>query len=216
MVEVIIASKNEGKIREITEILSELKTVKFLSLKDYPDIPKIVEDGSSFEENAAKKAITVATYTGKIALADDSGLEVEALDGAPGIKSSRFDKDDKARNQKLLRLLKDVPQEKRMALFRCVIAIADSKGGLSLSRGSCQGMITFETRGEHGFGYDPIFIIPKYSKTLAELGPKIKNRVSHRAKALKRAKKILREMVSNYLKDSLPNDLDQSEKACTS
>lgn len=196
MVEVVVASKNEAKIKEIREILSGLN-IKLLALKDYPDIAPIVEDGKSFEENAIKKARTVTQYTGRIALADDSGLEVDALGGVPGIYSSRFAKDDISRNRKLLRLLKNIPQEKRGARFRCVMAIAHPKDKIRLTRGSCRGTITFEMRGEQGFGYDPIFIIPKFNKTFAELGPEIKNRISHRAKALRRARKILQEIIKD-------------------
>lgn len=194
MVEVVVASQNEAKVREINRILTGLG-IRLLSLKDYPDLGPILEDGKSFEDNAAKKATVVANYTCKIALADDSGLEVEALDGAPGIHSSCFAKDDLTRNLKLLRLLKNVPQEKRGAHFRCVVAIADPKDRMWLARGSCRGTIAFEMRGEEGFGYDPIFIIPRFNKTFGELGPEIKDRLSHRAKALKRARKILLEII---------------------
>lgn len=195
MVELVVASKNEAKIREIKEILAGLKNIKFLSLKDYPEIEPIVEDGKSYEENAAKKARLAAQYTGKISLADDSGLEVDALSGAPGIYSSRFARDDNSRNRKLLGLLKDVPEEKRGACFRSLVAIANPEGELRLARGSCRGRIALKMRGRYGFGYDPIFIVPKFNKTFGELAPAIKNRVSHRAKALRQARRILEKIL---------------------
>lgn len=155
---------------------------------------QIVEDGTSFDENAIKKAIETAEYTGKLTLADDSGLEVEALDGEPGVWSSRFageEADDRENNEKLLILLKGIPLEKRKAQFRCSVAIAIPEGKVKLVRGSCKGLIGFQMKGKTGFGYDSLFVIPRYEKTFAELGPRIKDKMSHRSRALKQARRVL-------------------------
>lgn len=195
--EIVIASKNRGKIEEIEKILSDLE-IKFLSLNNYPHLPTIIEDGNTFEENAIKKAKIISKLTGKITLSDDSGLEVDYLDGAPGVKSAQFGGDkltDIERNHKLLELLKEVPLSQRGAKFKCVIAIAFPDGEVKTVCGECKGVINLKPEGNQGFGYDPIFIPDGYDKTFGELGREIKNKISHRAIALLKAKEILSEII---------------------
>ena len=156
------------------------------SLEEYPELPEIVEDGATFLENALKKARTTAHLTGQIALADDSGLEVAALDGAPGIYSSRYageGADDGQNNRKLLNDLRGVPTAERGAVFRCVLVLCQPDGRYESFEGSWTGRITEEPAGEGGFGYDPLFFLPEQGVTVAELSPAVKNRISHRAQA---------------------------------
>jgi len=193
-VQIILATRNLKKAKEIREILKELD-VEFLSLKDFPEIKEIEEKGKTFSENATLKAREVAYLTKRVSLADDSGLEVDALGGRPGIYSARFARNDRGRNRKLLRLLKNVPASKRRATFRCAVAIAWPNGKIRVLEGRYRGKITFKERGKEGFGFDPVFIAPRYDKTFAELGPEIKNRISHRSQAFRKAEKILRKML---------------------
>ena len=201
MLKIVIATRNPGKIAEIQSIInsSELKDkIEIDTLASYPGIPEIIEDGNTFSENATKKAITVAKLTGQIAVADDSGLEVDSLNGAPGVYSARFAGEgatDTDNITKLMGLLKGTPPEKRGARFVCVIAIATPAGDVSLAEGECPGFIAEEARGTSGFGYDPVFVVPHYEKTFAELGSEIKNRISHRAAALDKLYHILEGMV---------------------
>jgi XTP/dITP diphosphohydrolase len=156
------------------------------SLEDYPHLPEIVEDGTSFLENALKKARTTAKLTGEIVLADDSGLEVAALSGAPGIYSSRYagaGADDGQNNRKLLNDLRGVPTIKRGAAFRCVLVLCRPDGSYESFEGRWAGKITEEPAGEGGFGYDPVFFLPDQGVTVAELSPAVKNRIGHRAQA---------------------------------
>jgi XTP/dITP diphosphohydrolase len=193
---VVLATRNEGKVREIADILSP-HGFEVVSLREFGEIGEIAEDGSTFKENAMIKATVVAEHTGLPALADDSGLEVDALDGAPGIFSSRFageEKDDQANNRKLLDLLSGTPVEQRTARFQCVVAIAEPDGWVHISEGTCEGVIAHEPCGQGGFGYDPLFYVPAYDKTFAELNPAIKNKISHRAKALEGAVDILSDL----------------------
>lgn len=190
---IVIASRNKGKIAEFKELLRDLPA-EILTLTDFPSIPEIQETGSSFRENALLKARAVTAATGLIALADDSGLEVDYLGGAPGVYSSRYAgraQDDGANNRKLLAALEGVPLHKRTARFRCVIAIITPEGGEYLSEGICEGRIALAPRGEGGFGYDPLFLVPSLGKTFAELGPEVKNRISHRAQAMRNARDLL-------------------------
>lgn len=192
----VLATRNEGKIREITEILAP-HGIEVLSMDEFPGIVEAEEDGETFRENAVKKASVVCEQTGLMALADDSGLEVDCLDGFPGVFSSRFageEKNDEANNKKLLELLQDVPEKQRAARFVCVTAIATPEGWVYTAKGVCEGVIAKEPRGEGGFGYDPLFCVPEYGKTFAELEPEIKNKISHRAKALAGALDILFEL----------------------
>ncbi|MBI3990334.1 MAG: RdgB/HAM1 family non-canonical purine NTP pyrophosphatase [candidate division NC10 bacterium] len=197
--DLVIATGNEGKFEEIAGVLADLglRLLPFwcLSIGSLP-----TEDGQTFEENAARKARAAADLTGKVALADDSGLEIEALGGMPGIHSARFAgewADDEERNRCILELLKGVPSERRGARFRCVIAIAEPGGRLYLTTGICQGMIAPSPRGDHGFGYDPIFYLPEHGGTMAELGLALKNQISHRAQALAKAKEILKSLINS-------------------
>jgi len=196
----VIATKNKHKLREIGEILGNLplqiRAMDEVGLCNY-DL-EIVEDGLTFEDNSMKKAVEVMKVSGYIAIADDSGLEVEALGNQPGVFSARFSGEnatDKKNNEKLLHMLADVPMEKRNARFVSVISVAFPDGRRFHVRGECKGIIGFEERGEFGFGYDPLFIVPKYNKTFGELSSEIKNKISHRAKALE----ILKDELSKYL-----------------
>ena len=195
----VMATRNPGKIRELEALLPD-SGVKLLNLADFPLLPEIPEEGATFAENAATKAMEVARLTGHPALADDSGLMVDALGGAPGVFSARYAQDrtsprppsDADNWGKLLDELKDVPWNDRGARFVCELALATPGGRLLTARGECFGVIAFEPRGETGFGYDPVFWVPEYAATMAQLGPEIKNRISHRAQALAAFKKLLR------------------------
>ena len=187
--EIIVASRNAGKIEELTKLLSPLE-IKTLSLDDFQEIKEVEEDGETYRENAIKKVQAVVKATGKMALADDSGLEVNALQGRPGIKSARFAGEgatDHEKNLKLLRLMENVPDDERGATFVCHVAIAGPGGLLKVVEGSCRGTIIREPRGGGGFGYDPLFIPFGYNQTFAELFPEVKNRISHRGRALEKA-----------------------------
>jgi XTP/dITP diphosphohydrolase len=227
MTTLLIATRNAHKVGEIRAILGA--QFQFLTLNDFPAAPKVVEDAPTFVGNAAKKAVELAKWlaekhstfniqhsTPNFVLADDSGLEVDALNGAPGVHSARFAALDSAKsgntpdadnNAKLLRLLKDVPAEKRTARFRCVIALGrvalprdrtSSSSSLPKSfqpefepqsfDGTCEGRIIFSPRGSNGFGYDPLFVPEGFQQTFAELGDEVKNRLSHRAQALAKLK----------------------------
>ncbi len=198
MKEVVVATTNKGKVVEIALALADLP-VKVLDLSEFGDIPEAVEDGDSFMENARLKARHYARYTGKACLADDSGLEVDALGGMPGIYSARFageNADDAANNQKLLAELTGICPEQRTARFRCVLALVDIDGTIMTADGVREGMIGQELRGLGGFGYDPLFYMPDMEKTMAECSKSEKNEISHRGQALKIMSKILGE----YLK----------------
>lgn len=187
----VVATKNKKKLEEIKEILGDLD-LEFLSLADYPDAPIIIENGRTFRENAVKKAVKIARFTKELTLGEDSGLCVDALGGRPGIYSSRFsgrDKNDDKNNLKLLKLLKGIAAGKRKAHYTCVVAIADRFGLVAIAEGECCGVIGQEPKGRRGFGYDPLFVIPRYKKTFAELGEKIKHKMSHRFHALKKIRK---------------------------
>ncbi len=196
--EIVLATRNQNKVKELKAILKGLN-LKFLTLQDFPDMPDIVEDGKTFEENAVKKAKEIARITGKIALADDSGIEVQALNNAPGVYSARFAGEkaaDSANNKKLLGLLKDIPLKKRKARFVCVIAIAEPEGRVYTTEGELKGVIALKFAGKRGFGYDPLFIVPRYKKTVAQLSAGVKNRISHRSKALRKSKGILKQLLN--------------------
>jgi len=168
---------------------------KIKSLADYKDLPRIEEDGITFQQNAIKKSATIAQYLKKLTIGEDSGLEVQALNRRPGVYSSRYSgkgATDKKNNNKLLRDLKNVPLKKRRAQYVCSVAISDAHRLLGVFDGKCSGLITTKERGKFGFGYDPLFIVPKYNKTVSELGLEIKHKISHRAKAIKKVKKLLK------------------------
>lgn len=193
--EIVIATRNKKKLEEIREILKGLK-LKFLSLEDFPEAPYINEDGKTFLENAAKKALKIAKFTRRLTLGEDSGLCIDALLGAPGIYSSRFagkGKSDLKNNQRVLHLLKGIPLRKRTAHYVCAVALADKNGLLGVVGGRCSGLIASGMKGTGGFGYDPLFIVPGYNKTMAQLGPQVKHKISHRYKALRKARPIVRK-----------------------
>ncbi|MCH6544721.1 MAG: XTP/dITP diphosphatase [Deltaproteobacteria bacterium] len=189
--DILIGTTNAGKRREVTTVLSKLP-LQFIYLASFTTWPKVVENGKSFEENALKKARTLADFSGYVTLADDSGLEVNVLGGAPGVYSARYggeEGNDDKNNELLLRELAGVPQDKRDARFVCVIALCvpQALGGREwLFRGECEGRIAFAPKGERGFGYDPLFIYSPMGLTFAELDPETKNQVSHRGKALRK------------------------------
>ncbi|MFH1625179.1 MAG: XTP/dITP diphosphatase [Pseudomonadota bacterium] len=193
--EIVLATRNEGKLQEIRDLLKEL-AVKVTSLKDIPQIPVIHESGSTLQENALMKAEMVALLTNRVAIADDSGLEVDALEGKPGVYSARFAGEgasDDENNKELLGRLEGVPISERGATFRCVLAIVSPEGKKYIVEGECRGIIQLEEQGKLGFGYDPLFFVPEYGKTFAELPPQIKNRISHRAKAMEKLKDLLKK-----------------------
>ncbi len=168
--------------------------------KEIRGLIPVVEDAQTFKENAAKKAVSYAKQSGLLTVADDSGLCVDALDGAPGVYSARFageDQNDLANCQKLLGLLKGIPRAKRSARFECHIAFAKPEGLIAMVSGNVKGFITEELRGKNGFGYDPLFLYPELNQTFAEISADLKNRISHRAQALGALKKVLSEYVQS-------------------
>ncbi|HUH02204.1 MAG TPA: RdgB/HAM1 family non-canonical purine NTP pyrophosphatase, partial [Kofleriaceae bacterium] len=191
----VFASRNPGKLVELRELLAGLAIEVRAIDEAVPDLPEVIEDGDTFEANAIKKARAVSLATGLPALADDSGLEIDALGGAPGVHSARFaggHGDDQQNNDKVLALLADVPDERRSGRFRSVLALADAAGPLGeqviLAEGVCEGRILRERRGTGGFGYDPLFYLPELGATFAELGLGTKNDRSHRARAMQALK----------------------------
>jgi len=184
--EIVVGSRNVGKLKEIQAVLAGLP-VRLCSLADFPDAPEVEETGTTFRQNAELKATALADHLDRLVLADDSGLEVDTLDGAPGVFSARYagkHGDDEANNRKLLEAIKDRPDSERAARFRCVIALAEPGRVLLTVEGECEGFVAFEPRGDEGFGYDPVFIYPPVGKTFGELDPAYKNQVSHRGAAL--------------------------------
>jgi XTP/dITP diphosphohydrolase len=189
----LLATNNEGKLREYQGLLKGIP-FEIITLADQGITAEVAEIGKSFEENATLKATSLAAISGMLSLADDSGLEVDALGGEPGPLSHRYageNATDADRVDFLLSKLKDVPEMQRTAQFRCVIAIAEPNGRVELCSGICRGFITAEPRGANGFGYDPIFLIPELGKTMAELTPDEKNLISHRARAAEKARELL-------------------------
>lgn len=181
----LLATNNQAKVREYRSLLRDLP-YELVTLAEQGLTISVPETGQTLEENARLKAVAVARASQLISLADDSGLEVDALGGEPGPLSARYagpGASDRERIDYLLARLKDVPREKRTARFRAVIAIANPDGRTELSSGECRGYITFAPKGEHGFGYDPVFYVPDMGKTMAELAPEVKNQISHRARA---------------------------------
>ncbi|MBU0635036.1 MAG: RdgB/HAM1 family non-canonical purine NTP pyrophosphatase [Candidatus Omnitrophica bacterium] len=200
--EVVVSTRNRNKFKEISRILKN-SDIKTLSLDKFPQAPKVKEDASTFEGNASKKALKIARFTGSLTVADDSGLLVDALRGEPGIFSARFAGKGatyEKNNKKLLRLLAGVPKKKRGATFICCVAVADSRGIIGIVKGICRGYISESPVGVCGFGYDPIFVIPKLKKTFAQLPPALKNRISHRAKAFAKAKKAILKYIQKNIK----------------
>ncbi len=202
---IVAASQNKHKIREIEEITKEFGL--FIVSRDEAGVPdvEIVEDGETFETNSYKKAYEVMKLCGEVTIADDSGLEVDYLDGDPGVLSARFageDANDKKNNAKLLGLLEGVPMEKRSGRFVSVITIVYPDGTNVVARGEVEGHIAFEESGENGFGYDSLFIPAGYDKTFGNFSPENKNKISHRAKALVKLRKLLIESDKKHLENS--------------
>jgi XTP/dITP diphosphohydrolase len=193
--QILLATGNAGKIREIVEILRDLP-VTIRQLSDFPNLPEAIESGATFCENAELKARHYARLTGLVTLAEDSGIEVDALGGAPGVYSARFaggHGDDAANNAKVIELLRGMPPEKRTGRFRCVSVLATAEAVIAIAEGTIEGRILDKLRGSGGFGYDPLFYVPELGCTTAEISREEKNRISHRGKALRAMKQKIQE-----------------------
>jgi XTP/dITP diphosphohydrolase len=200
-VKLLIATNNPGKVREYRDLLEDLPiTIEITYPAQEGLVLEVEESGETFEENARLKALAFAQASGLTTLADDSGLEVDALDGAPGVRSARYagpGANDIDRYRKLLGALAGVPAGQRSARFRCVVALAQPNGNVRTADGTCEGEIGVEPRGEHGFGYDPVFVVEGYSgRTMAELSPEVKNRISHRGRALAAIRPMLEHLAA--------------------
>jgi XTP/dITP diphosphohydrolase len=195
-IKLLVATRNKGKIEEIRALLKGVK-LDLVSLRNFPEIGTVEESGSSYEENALLKCITYARDSGIWALADDSGLEVDALDGAPGVLSARYggvDANDADRVDLLLCRLSEIGDDRRTARFRCTAAIADPEGKvLKIAEGICEGRIARAPRGSSGFGYDPVFIPAGYDRTFAEVSQEEKDRISHRGIAMRQIREFLQD-----------------------
>lgn len=196
MFDILAATKNAHKIEEFKELLGS-KEVNILSLLDFPDAPDVVEDGATFEENARKKAAESSAFTGLSTFADDSGLEVEALNGEPGIRSARYAGENASNEERIKKLLDNMKgASSRKARFVCVIALANDGEVVETFTGEVKGTIAESPRGANGFGYDPVFIPDGYDKTFAELDASVKNKISHRARAVKAALEFIEDELS--------------------
>lgn len=194
MKRIIFATTNENKVREVNMMMEDFD-VELCTMKQAGVDVDIVEDGVTFEENAIIKAKTIMEITGEIAIADDSGLEVDYLDGAPGIYSARFLGEDTSydiKNQYIIDKLKDAKGSERSARFVCAMAVAFPNGEILTCKGTIEGVIAYEQKGKNGFGYDPIVYVPEFEMTTGEMSPQLKNSISHRGKALEQMKKILK------------------------
>ena len=192
----LLATNNQAKVLEYKSLLHDLP-YELVTLAEQGITTVVSEEGESMEENARLKATVLAAQSQLLALADDSGLEVDALDGEPGRLSARYAGEgasDRDRFNYLLTRLKGVPEDKRSARFRCIIAIATPDGRVEFCSGECQGFITFAPRGEHGFGYDPVFYLPELGKTMAELPLALKNQISHRGQAARQVFRVLKKL----------------------
>jgi len=190
---IVLGTRNAGKVAEFQRLLAD-EDIVLLSWRDYDYPFSVVEDGNSFWENARKKAELTARITGEVAIADDSGLEVRYLNGKPGVFSARYagpEATDEENNAKLLQQLKGVPEDKRQARFVCAIVICSPSGEWEWVEGECWGIIAEVPRGENGFGYDPVFLVPEMGKTFAELSPEEKNQISHRSRAIEKLRPLL-------------------------
>lgn len=197
--ELVLATRNRNKVIELVALLGDLG-IKIRTLDEFPDAPEVVEDGDSCEANAVKKARAIAEYTGLSAVADDTGLEVDALGGRPGVYAARYAGEDATYEdncRKLLRELTGVPREQRTARFLTVAAIALPLDGIRVAQGTLEGVIAEEASGTLGFGYDPVFLIPELGKTLAQLSADQKNTISHRAKAFAKVREMLSASMVN-------------------
>jgi XTP/dITP diphosphohydrolase len=189
----LIATTNPGKVREYQSLLAGLNH-ELIGLKDISITTEVDETGATYEENAVLKAHIYAEMSGLPTLADDSGLEVDALNGRPGLFSARYALDSPARIQKLLKEMDAVPDDQRQARFQCVIALAWPDGRVETAWGTCEGVIAREPRGSNGFGFDPVFHMPEHSATIAELPEEFKNTISHRARAAQSIRRILEKL----------------------
>lgn len=197
MERLVLATRNRDKVTEIAQLLEELN-LELHTLIEFPDAPVVIEDGETLKENAIKKAREIAEHTGMPAVADDTGLEVDALNGAPGVYSSRYAGENASYEdnvRKLLQELEAVPSERRSARFRCVVALV-AGGDTHTVEGVCNGVIIDAPRGDQGFGYDPVFFVPEHGQTFAEMQPNLKNQISHRARAFEALKQTLLRITS--------------------
>ncbi len=195
----LVATTNRGKLLELQQLLAPL-ALDVIALDQLEDPPIVEEDGETFAENAIKKAVTLARFSGYPTLADDSGLCVDVLAGEPGVLSARYagvQGDDKANNARLIQELQQIPLRRRTAHFHCSIALAWPDGRYSTVAGQIDGFIINEERGTHGFGYDPLFLVPEYGKTMAELPSDMKNRISHRGRALQQLLPLIQEAMTH-------------------
>ncbi|MFH1854482.1 MAG: RdgB/HAM1 family non-canonical purine NTP pyrophosphatase [Candidatus Omnitrophota bacterium] len=195
--QLVVATRNQDKLREIKTLLKGM-SLKIVSLNNFKDAPKVIENGKTLKTNAKKKAVQISRFLKTLAVADDSGLEIKTLEGRPGVYSARFSGKGAtyaSNNEKVLKLLYGMPINRRRAMFRCVIAVADKGKMVGAAEGRCKGSIGFKPMGRVGFGYDPIFIPDGYKKTFAQLGIKRKNSISHRSKALIKAKNIIKRYI---------------------
>jgi XTP/dITP diphosphohydrolase len=198
MFDIVIATRNPHKVRELTGLL-KVAGIRWRSLREFPSVRPVKETGRTFDANARQKARAAARATGCWAMADDSGLEVEALRWGPGVRSARFagaHGNDRANNEKLLRRLRGVPREKRRARYRCTLALASPRGAVTLARGAWSGRIAMVPAGRRGFGYDPVFLVPRLGKTVAQLPASTKHRLSHRAAAARGLRPMLLRLIA--------------------
>ncbi|HEX9532126.1 MAG TPA: RdgB/HAM1 family non-canonical purine NTP pyrophosphatase [bacterium] len=196
VLEVVLATHNPAKVREMLELVRDLP-LRVYALDAFPQIADLPEDGLTYTENAISKALTVARLTRRVTIADDSGIEIDALHGAPGPQSRRFLGDgasDAQRNVRILKMVAGVAPPARTARYRAVVAVATPDGTVRTFEGTCEGELATAPRGAHGFGYDPIFVVPAYGKTMAQLPPAVKNRISHRARAVTAARPYVRQL----------------------
>ncbi len=196
---IVLATNNAGKVKEIKEMLKGLH-VQVISLKELSQVPPVEEDGDTFEANARKKARIISEFCGEITLADDSGLEVDALGGLPGVKSARFagpDAGDAENNALLLKKLEGISSPKRGARFVCALAVAVPDGRIEVIEESCPGRILFEPRGTEGFGYDPLFFHEPTGLSFAQMEPELKNKISHRGRALRKIKPLIQDILQD-------------------
>lgn len=199
MMKLLLATTNQGKLRELKQLLAPF-ALDLVGLDQLDGPPVVEEDGATFKDNAIKKALTLARFSGYLTLADDSGLSVDVLAGAPGVFSARYageQSDDKANNLKLVTELQKLPLNQRKAHFHCCIALAWPDGRCSTVEGQVDGLIIDQERGINGFGYDPLFLVPEYGKTMAELPAKMKNRISHRGQALQQLLPLIAEILQH-------------------
>jgi XTP/dITP diphosphohydrolase len=196
----LLATNNAGKVKEYRSLLQGIP-FELVTPKEMGNTMDVAETGATYRENARLKACSLAAQSGLLTLADDSGIEVDALNGEPGVMSARYageNASDAERIDHLLSELKDVPKEKRTARFYCLIAIAQPNGTVQFCDGECKGTIAFKPSGERGFGYDPIFYLPEWGKTMAELPVEVKNQISHRGTAAQKAKLLLQKMARTF------------------